>query len=418
VGRSALNYQAGGRTKLSGMINSLGIFVVIILFPSVIGKIPKVVMAGVILVLAFHIIDKWSLELFFKFFLGKIGERKRMAWNFLVISLVLAVTIFFKIIVAVGVGVFISLLVFLTQMRKTVIRRDYRCVAVHSRKQRGEKHMSILVDHGDRIAVLELEGAIFFGTADSLFEHIDKLNADGVEYIMLDMKRVNDIDYTGARIMKHIHLKLKKKNGLLAISYLNEKSHIWQFLDDMGLLNIMGKKVFFPDTDMALEFFEDQIIKSVLTEDLESQEMPLKDFSVLADFKEHEIEILSVHLIREKFNKGEFVFRQGDRGDALFFVVKGSVEISISLESENRNKRLQTISSGTVFGEMTFLDGNPRSANAEARESVICYRLNRDGFHTIKAAYPHIAISLLSGMSRLISHRLRMANEMISELEL
>ena len=208
-------------------------------------------------------------------------------------------------------------------------------------------------------------------------------------------------------------MKSIKNKGLLVISYLHEKSRIWQFLDDMGLLDMMGKHAFFADTDMALEFIEDKIIRSVLREGPQSSELSLKNFSILKEFKEHEINIFSTYLTREEFHEGDFVFRQGDKGDTLFFVVKGSVEISINLEGEIRNKRLETISRGTVFGEMALLDGNPRSANAQARENLICYCLNRNGYDAIKADFPHIAISLLSGVGRLISNRLRMTNEMI-----
>src|SRR5262245_66285776 len=80
-----------------------------------------------------------------------------------------------------------------------------------------------------------------------------------------------------------------------------------------------------------------------------------------------------------RFRRGEVVFHVGDPGDALFLISSGSVKITLPSET-GEEAILATLQPGEVFGELSLLDGAPRSATAVAHEPTETIILKRDRF--------------------------------------
>jgi CRP-like cAMP-binding protein len=120
---------------------------------------------------------------------------------------------------------------------------------------------------------------------------------------------------------------------------------------------------------------------------------------------------------RRFYRAGETIFEQGDRGDALYYISRGTVDISIRIEAAALDKRLQSLTEGNVFGEMAILDSKPRAARVTATSDTLCYRLGVDAFETIKKEYPGAAMKLLNNFCKIFTERMRAANTLISELE-
>ena len=98
--------------------------------------------------------------------------------------------------------------------------------------------------------------------------------------------------------------------------------------------------------------------------------------------------------------ESEEVFREGDRGDALYLVVEGSVRV------ERGDRTLAVLGVRDVFGEMSLLDADPRSATAVAASSLTLLRIGRDEFTAVLRERPEVA----AGVLRVLSRRLRAAN--------
>ena len=95
------------------------------------------------------------------------------------------------------------------------------------------------------------------------------------------------------------------------------------------------------------------------------------------------------------------VFREGDRGDALYLVVEGTVRVS------RGGRTLATMGEREVFGEMALLDPAPRSATATAATSVTLLRVAREDFADLLRERPEVA----AGVLRVLTRRLRAAND-------
>jgi len=103
---------------------------------------------------------------------------------------------------------------------------------------------------------------------------------------------------------------------------------------------------------------------------------------------------------------GEVVFREGDPGDVMYLVGKGSVKISKSGRG-GQQETLGFIQSGNFFGEMALLDGEPRSAMATAVESTLLGTVDEPTFqHILELAPSRLHMNFL----RSVSERLRSVN--------
>jgi glutaminase len=80
---------------------------------------------------------------------------------------------------------------------RSVIRRDYRADLVRSNRPRTPEERNILAERGGKIAVLEAQGALFFGSAEQLLRRLGQLAAEAC-YVIVDFKRVHLAD-TSAR---------------------------------------------------------------------------------------------------------------------------------------------------------------------------------------------------------------------------
>src|ERR1019366_7299709 len=116
--------------------------------------------------------------------------------DFAVIVSVIIVAETVSLIAASGVGVGLAILLFIReQVRGSVVRRKTYGNQLFSKQVRLPNEVQVLEQHGDVTAILELQGSLFFGTADQLYTALEpELKAR--QFLILDMRRVNAVDVT------------------------------------------------------------------------------------------------------------------------------------------------------------------------------------------------------------------------------
>jgi MFS superfamily sulfate permease-like transporter len=380
---SFANHRAGARTSLSLFVSSTLVLAGLLLLPPVIALLPRVVIGAMLVVVAIQLVDRWTLQIVARIF--RRGEEARfgMLVDLAVIVMVATFAIAVNIVLAVFLGIAVTVAVFLFRMSKSVIRREYRCDVVHSRKTREPRLMSALMQHGHGIAVLELEGPIFFGTAENLALRLDSLVQGGASYLLLDLKRVNEVDSTGARIILAAHDRLMKRGKHMLIAGLGGRTQVTGMLKDMGVTTALGAGKLFDDIDSAIEWAEEHLILSVLGDQEMDGEFPFSHFDALNGLNPDELAVMKALLERRTYSSGQIVFREGDEGKELFMIAKGSASVRIRLPGENRSVRLITFAAGTVFGELALLDQEARSATVEADDDLVCYILPHAAFTSL-----------------------------------
>jgi len=112
--------------------------------------------------------------------------------------------------------------------------------------------------------------------------------------------------------------------------------------------------------------------------------------------------------------QGAVVFEQGGQGKYLCLLVEGQVDVNAA-DSSGDIKHLATIQAGKPFGEMSLIDGEPRSASAVASTESKVLILTQDDFRTLTAEHPRLGEILLTKLAELMSHRLRQTSGLLVE---
>ena len=139
----------------------------------------------------------------------------------------------------------------------------------------------------------------------------------------------------------------------------------------------------------------------------------LRRIHLFADLTDRERDII-LDLMRERtVAKGTTIFNQHDSGGGLYLILAGSVKIWRTAR-DGRDVTVAVLHEGNFFGEMSLLDGQPRSASATAIQAARLLVLDREHFQRHVLAQPHIVAKLL----RELSKRLRAADQAIEHLAL
>ena len=119
---------------------------------------------------------------------------------------------------------------------------------------------------------------------------------------------------------------------------------------------------------------------------------------------------LSQMLRKRKYPSGDVIFHQGDEGESFYIIEGGSVRIT-QLSEDGRELTLIVLRDGDFFGDMSLLDGDPRSASAITAEDTEVLMLFRDDFMNFIIRYPPASLEIL----RVLSLRLRRMDEVLGE---
>jgi CRP/FNR family transcriptional regulator/CRP/FNR family cyclic AMP-dependent transcriptional regulator len=139
----------------------------------------------------------------------------------------------------------------------------------------------------------------------------------------------------------------------------------------------------------------------------------LKKVPLFSSLSESELAKLARLVVNRTYPKESVIFFEQDEGDSLFIMNTGKVKVA-KISDEGKEIILAVLSAGDFFGDMSLLDGEPRSATVIALEDTEVYTLRRQEFLTMIRESPQTAVELLAELS----HRIREANRKIGNLAL
>lgn len=303
-------------------------------------------------------------------------------------------------------GLAVSTVVLLRTSGAHVIRRMYLQGRLRSRHLRRAEAEAWLAGCMAKVAVFELQGIVSFGVAALVVDQVRK-HLDGHRCVILDASRVPSWDETGYARLRTLAHDLHDQGIALLISGVHGIHE--QAMDDLRP---------FADMDHALAWAEEQLLL----------EYPLRatlsdpSGSRLGDLAEGMPEqarlALERGMVTHRYPAGALIIRSGDLDRRLMLVQAGLVTLSTA-ESAGKGLRLVCIGPGVVFGEMTFLNGIPRTAYAHAgAESAMVCTLEWETFKDWSRQYPEPALGFMRELARLgirrlgsISQELRAAME-------
>lgn len=131
----------------------------------------------------------------------------------------------------------------------------------------------------------------------------------------------------------------------------------------------------------------------------------LRNIPLFESMEEDDLGALVARLREVRFEAGATVFSQGDEGDAMYLIEEGSVDIVAG--AAKQQVTLASLFKQQYFGELSLLDGAPRSARAVAARDTVLLALDRDDFVDFVKRRPEAALSIMHE----IGERIRATNE-------
>ena len=412
--------QGGGRTRWAAIFSGLAVLAIAAMALPLLGQLPVAVLAGVLIYGALKTFDPWARDQMRR--LLDRGERGEVAENVVVLQTMTGgmTTLGLNPAIVVVLGFVVTMLSFVKRISGSVIRATSTCENRRSRKVRLPGEAERLQALGSRARIFELEGALFFGTADRLRSEIESVPRD-TAYVILDCRRVRDWDATGAQIVGQAARYLDRRGTRLLLAYVKGRADVDQQVRAYGLFKDIPEEFCFPDTDTALEFAEDRLLGDSGGEDRIDEAISASVLFVgLGDADRRE---LQAYLSLRRVAAGDMVFKAGDDGDSLFVVRAGSVTLGIEIAGRREWRRLATLTAGQVFGEMSLVDRRARSANARADgerergETCELWVLDLKAITRMQAERPDLYIAVLTNLARELSGRLRSTTEQLRALE-
>lgn len=413
--RSVVSHDHGATTPRSRAVTGLFALVVLVLAAPVVGVLPVSMLGGLLVGIGLALLDPWLLRAGSAVARAAVG-RRRVVPAAATVDVgtavgVALVTVAFGVVEAVAFGVVLSMLHFVTRMGMRGLRRRYDAATLHSNVQRTAQELSLLEQHGARIQVVELQGSLFFATADRLSALVDQLLDGDADTVVVDLRRVTGLDVTGAVILRRAAARCRE-HGATLLLVAPPDSAIADDLRVHGVLDAVPAAHVQPGINDALATAEDALLTRMLGA-RHAEAVPFERFPALAELDERQLRLVRSLVVDRHFGPGETIFDVTDTGGSLHLVRAGRVHVVAPDDGDGRATRITTLRPGTLLGEMALVDGRARSAAAVAEGAVHSYELAQDRFDELRRLDPECALALVRGIAREISTRVRIANRQV-----
>ena len=119
------------------------------------------------------------------------------------------------------------------------------------------------------------------------------------------------------------------------------------------------------------------------------------------------------YMFNHEYDEGSYVFKEGGHGGYMFFIAKGEVEVQ--KQFNDKKHTIAKLGEGRSVGEMSLIDGSPRSATVRAASDLKLIVLKREDFKKLNDEHPAIANRVMMGIATLLSQSLRDTNNRFTE---
>ncbi|HWA24258.1 MAG TPA: SulP family inorganic anion transporter [Lacunisphaera sp.] len=406
MGATLVSVESGGATRRAGLVEGVCVLLAALLLGNLVAWVPVAALAGILLVVAVRMFDWGSFALL---------RQKSTMLDFAVIATVIIVAVTTNLMAASGAGVGLAMLLFIReQIRGSVIRRKIAGNRISSTQHRLPAEQALLELHGAQTVVCELQGSLFFGTTDQLRSELEA-DLGQCRWLILDLRRVQSMDYTAAHLFEQFERTLAARQGGLLFSRLPARRDLQEYFTQVGVVSGQAGARKFDTLDDALQWAEDQILAECgAGRSADEAPLELVDFDLCREFTaDQTLATLAECTEARSFAAGQVIFAAGDPADELYLIRRGVVRIVLPLTGSDHHN-LASFGRGSFFGEVAFLDRGVRSATAVATSPVDMFVISRARFDEKSRAQPLIGVKIFARIARTLALRLRHSDRELS----
>ncbi len=397
---TVMNLRLKARTRLTGLVAAAVCIAALIAGTTFISYFPRFILGGLLLFLGFEFLYEWVYETWFK--LPKS--------DYAVIILILVVIASVGFLEGVAVGIVAAVILFaINYSRVNVVKHSLTAATYQSTISRPKLHQRILSRYGKQVLILELQGYIFFGTANQLLEqiraHIEQYASTHLCFLVIDFAHVTGLDSSVVISFRKMIQLLEDNDSSIVLSGLSAENQ--SFLEKTGVLSSKENTfVVMPDLDHGIEWCENALLSSTgvfARHTQRSLQEQLKDVIGNAQIVSRIMDYLEL----QELSAGVHLIQQGDSPGFVYFLEEGLV--TAQLETPGQDPvRVNTMSSENLVGELGFYLGTKRNASVVSETPIKVYRLTAESLTSMEANDPEAAAAfhkfIVHVMAEKLSH--------------
>ncbi len=370
---------------------------------SLIFQVPVFLTGGFVLFLGIELLKEWVID-----------TRRRLPtseWLIVVVILLTIALIGFMEGLAVGLLVSSAVFVFKYSLLP-VVRMRATGVERRSTVDRSPAAIKYLSDHGSAIEVVQLQGYLFFGTADRVVDLVRRrLGASDLtplRFIVVDFRAVSGAD--SAAISCFVKIRRLVESDAVIVYFTHVPADLHRHLSlagiEFGKDELMQLDV---DIDHALEKAEEALLAEQVG--YETGDDILEHF--VSTIGPHErLPMLIDKMTRLEMQPEDVLIKQGEEADDVFFIASGRVRVQVTLPN-GEVLRLRTMLGGAIVGEIALYLRQKRTADVIVDVPTVVYRLSADDLARLQQEDAELAALAHRLLASNLSEKLSVANKMI-----
>ena len=223
--RTVINIKSGGRTRLSGVVAGLLLAAILLGLGALVGYIPNAVLAGILVTVGIGIIDYKGLR----------HLRSIPRSDAVIMFIVLLLTVFVDLLVAVGVGMILAAFVFMKKAADMVEGgSSVRSLEEFKHTSSWEDEKGLVGKLGKKVWVKEINGPLFFGAIEAFLEQVKHIPPE-TEVVIIRLDRVPYIDQSGLYAMEEAIMELEAHKNLTVI-LTGVKGQVRDMFEKIGII--------------------------------------------------------------------------------------------------------------------------------------------------------------------------------------
>ena len=386
------------KSRLVGLVVALFCAVMLFYGMSLIAWFPKAVLAGLLLFLGWSLLERWLIE----------ARSQLPSLEYLVVVIIVLVVASVGFLQGVLVGLMGAIMLFvINYSRINVVRYALNGTQRRSNVERNIQEEQYLRENGGQTLILKLQGYLFFGTAAALVSRIEARLKDTslppLGYVVLDFAQVTDMDSSAALSFMKLAQEATKSHFFLLLTGLppgagERLMGTWFEKETSSYIQLM------PDLDRGIEWCEERMLRE---QSLEEEHLGIIEQLAAYLPAPDDHKILANYLERRVVAPGDVLAEQGEPSDEMFLLQSCTASVFLDTGSGTKH-RIRRAGSGTVFGEVGFYLGTPRTASVIVDNGGDLYVLCQAANARLEQDHPQIAGALHKFMIRVITRRLQL----------
>ena len=406
ISLSRLNHAMTGGQRLAGVFTAALLGLTVIVGATLLGFMPKMALGAMLVFLGFSLLMDWVYRAWFTF----------TRVEFLIILTILVIIAWKGFLLGIAVGLILTIVLFvINYSRINVVKQAFSGAGYRSRVHRSQRQWEFLAGSSHALYMMKLQGYIFFGTANNLYQQIQKRCAEGdgqpLRWVILDFERVHGLDSTGMLSFKKLMLLAQESDFMVVLTGLSHRE-AEQFAH-AGLSDLDSHFKIFPDIDHGFEWCENEILRD-WEEGADPTDLFDQLLTILPD--RNAIQALLPYLERKEIGAGEYLMHTGEEPDRLYFVESGQVTAQIE-KAGGEIYRLESIRGGNVVGELGIVLDIRRTADVVADLPSVVYCLSKTRLEEIERSDSEASRALHHLIAKMLGERVVKLTKILDALQ-